>query len=200
MYMLYLVLAVFFLHILVLPMVFSAKIDVDSDISHGKIVVKLYFIPIFVKKLHFDTLNDILNGVPVEVDNDKEAENQKKSPSKFKSALKRFFIAVAIRIAKRVRVRELELNAKIGTGDAAATAVTVSSALVAYCQACALLGVSISEGAITPDYDRSLLFIKFYGIISLCIADIIYAVLSQILSKFARHGKGAAYGKHVVTE
>ncbi|MCH5163020.1 MAG: hypothetical protein J1G38_05980 [Clostridiales bacterium] len=199
--MLYLVLTVFLLHLSVVPLVISIKIDIDSDVPVGKITVKLFFIPVFVKKLHFEGFQDAVNGTPIQnEEKDEQEEHKQKKPSKFKKAIKDFLVKVAVRIAKRIRVREADLQSTIGTGDAAATAVSVSSALILYCQACAFLGLAPQDGAIRPDYERAKLFVKFYGIISLCFADIIYAVLSQILSKFAAGGKGEVHGQHIVTE
>ncbi|MDE7463847.1 MAG: hypothetical protein K2M48_02360, partial [Clostridiales bacterium] len=62
--MLYLVLAVFLLHGLVIPTVITIKADIDSERRYGKITVKLFFIPVFIKKLDFEKINDALNGIP----------------------------------------------------------------------------------------------------------------------------------------
>ncbi len=194
--MLYLAFAVFSLHILSLPLVVRSRINMDSDAEKGKITVKLFFIPIFVKKMNFDGFKDVLNGVP----RADESDGHPRKKSRFVGAVKKFFISVAVRIAERIRVRELNLNSQLGTGDAAATAVTVSSALVIYNQVCAYFGIAADRNAVKPFYEGAKLFVAFDGIISLCFADIIYAVSAQILSKFARRGKGVAYGKHIVAE
>ncbi len=193
--MVYLAIAVISLHFLAFPLAVRARIYIDSDAQTGKITVKLYFIPLYVKKLNFDGLHDALNGVEKKVDEEKRG-----GKSGFKRAIINFVLATAVRIAKRVRVRALDLRSELGTGDAATTAVAVSSALVLYAQACAFWGISTESGVIKPHYDRAKLFLLFDGIISLCFADIIYAVCAQILSKAAERGKGVPHGKHIVTE
>ncbi len=187
----YLVLTVFALHIIAGPLIIKIDAVIDSDGSAGKIVVKLFFIPIFVKKTGFEKFRRILDGKNVDVESDKEPKK-----SGFKKALIRFIVKVGLETAKRVRVRELRLTANVGTGEAASTAVAVSTLQIAYLQACTYFGVPVNC-EIHPDYDTARLFMMFFGIISLCIADIIVAVCSVIAANIAEHGKRRVYGNGV---
>ncbi len=178
--MLYLALAVIFLHLSVIPLTVKTEVLIDGD-ECGKLKAKLFFIPVFVKRIDVDRIKRILRG---EAEPETQESGKKETHGGFKSAVKAFLIKVGLEIAKRVRVREMNLTAKIGVGDAAATAFAVGTAGILYCQLCAFLSANASTGRILPDYDAETLFLEFSGIFSLCFADIIYALCAVCLSKF----------------
>ncbi len=178
--MLYVVLAVLSLHIISLPIIVGVRVFADTDNDKGRIVVKLFFIPVYVKRIDIAEIRSILRGdedVPVKI---KDTREKKKKRSAFKKALLSYIKRVAFTAVKLVRVSAFDVDAVIGTGDAAATAFTVSSALITYGQACAFFGLNAAGGDIRPDYDRARLLTTFFGIFSLEIADIIYAVIAGL--------------------
>ncbi len=173
----YLVLAVIFLHLIAMPQVFSCSVFLDSEKKVGKIKVKFFFIPIFIRNADFDNLSYATES---QGDSEKKSDRSKKK-SGFAGVIKRYFIRFALKLAGRVRVRELLLDCKLGLGDAAATAVATGFVGTVYQDACAVTGCRWSGlGGIGPDYDSERVYIDFFGIFSLCFADIIYASISAL--------------------
>ncbi|MCH5165781.1 MAG: DUF2953 domain-containing protein [Clostridiales bacterium] len=188
--MLYLVFAVLGLHIISMPIALGVTVFVDTDENIGKLKVCIYGLPIFIKKLNLERLKArILDNEGQKGDDDTESEqNDDKEPQKF-GAFKRFLLDCVIRIVKRIRVRNSELSARLGTGDAAVTAMTVGSFRVAYSQVCAFFGISQSCGKIEPDYDTECIKFDYFGIFSLCFADIIVAVSAAVIDVLIKHTK-----------
>lgn len=185
--MVYLVLAIIILHIISLRLTFGAKAYVNTDKNIGVISVKLFFFPIFKKKINIKRL---LNGKEVSQDNDDEQKTEKSGePSRFK----KFLIDCAIEILKAVCVRTASLQAKIGTGDAAADGMAVGMLRIMYTQFCAFFGFDGDGGKIEPDYNSEILFFDFFGIFSISFADIIFAVCCVVFEKLAHYGGRRRY-------
>lgn len=196
--MIYLVLAVLFLHIIVVPITVSVDIDVDSDKKSGKIVLKVLFIPVFVKQANIDDIKKLLyRGKKT------EDRGHKKKKWARKNAFKHLLIDAAFKLLSRIRTREMYMTCMIGTGDGFSTAMTVSTVKIMYSQLCAFLGYSddTSDG-IAPNYDDECIFMRFNGIFSMCFADIIYVMLCA-LSGIPTRGKAERrkiYAHHNVAE
>lgn len=174
--MIYTVTAVIFLHIISLPIVFSVRVDADSDKGFGTVSVKLFFITVFKRSLDVDALkNSLFGGSQAD---DEKRSNDDATDGK-RSKLKAYAFASAKRALLRLRVRELTVNVRIGTGNAAASAMTVGALRVAFNRACTVLGY-VGDAEIEPDYGAEMIRILFSGIFSLCIADIIYAACGAL--------------------
>ncbi len=199
--MIYLALAVFGLHFISLPIIFGATVYADSDRNVGKIKVALFGIPIYVKRID---IGRVLNGLSGkdgeqnEVDKDgQERENADKSQKK-SGKFKLFLIDCARHIAMRVRVRAAELDAIVGTGDAAVSATVVGVMRIMYAQACAFFGFDGGSVSILPEYDSERIYFDFFGIFSLCFADIIVAVCATAINRLLR-GTGKRSDKYANT-
>ncbi len=180
--MMYLVFAVLFLHISIVPIAISIDIDIDSDSKMGNAALKILFVPIFVKRLSADDIKKF-------VDHEKGSADggNKKKKSAFKNALKKFAVAAIPKLLSRIRTRDMYLSCMIGTGDGFSTAMTVSTVKIIYSQLCAYLDYSCStSGTITPNYDDECIFVRYYGIFSLCFADIIYVMLCAFIDVMTR--------------
>lgn len=184
--MIYLVLAVFILHIISAPILVSVDVKVDTDSNDGNIVVRVMLIPVFKKRINTNAVKDKLSGQSPDSGDDKE----KKQPSNGK---KSFLIECAKNIVTRVRVRSSDLEIRLGTGDAAADGMAVGMLKIMYLQACAFFGFGGNADAIIPDFDNTVLVLSFFGIFSLCIADIIIAVCTAFLDKIKRGVKRRGY-------
>lgn len=182
--MLYLVLAIFALHIISFPLVISVTVAVNSDDNTGRIKVKLFFITVFKKKIDVEhikrKINRAINKSEEESEEEEQSKNEGKKPTD-KSGFNKFLIEVAKRVVTRIRVRGSDLQLRLGTGDAAVSAVTVGLLRVAYSQACAVLGYDGGYAELVPDYNSECIYVDFWGIFSLCIADIIYAVCAAVI-------------------
>ncbi len=181
--MIYLVIAVIFLHIITLPITVKICAKADTDNGTAKITVKLFFIPIYSKIIALEKIKKKIFGSNGDVDpEEQEEEKEEQADSQAKTgAFKKFLSECAVAVGKRIRVRDMDLAALIGTGDAAADAVTVGALRIAYKQACCYFGIS-SDGDIRPEYNDTVFFFDFFGIFSLCFADIIFAVCGALLS------------------
>lgn len=197
--MTYLVLAVIFLHLAVMPITLRIGLFIDTDRDEGRLSVRLFFIPVFVKNIDVKLLGAVLRGEDYrlheeasEVEKPNKKKNAKKLPN---GALVRYMMRFGLNIAGRVRVRRLDVDATIGIGDAAATAVAVGAVSSLYGQMLALTdGAGASRGNIAPDYDTERIYTDIDGIISLCFADIIYAALMAV--KFDKKEK-RTYARYI---
>ncbi len=180
--MTYLVLAVIFLHLTVMPITLCIALFVDTDKNCGKLSVRLFFVPVFVKSIDVKRLGAILRGEELGdggAKDDRKDRNAKKSGKKPApiSPIVKYLLRFAWETAKRVRVRRLDTDAIIGIGDAAAVG-TLSSF---YGQLLAVTdSAEVSRGGISPDYDTERIYTDIDGIISLCFADIIYAAIKAL--------------------
>ncbi len=193
--MVYLVLAIIILHIIALPIPFAVKVGVNTDNNVGKISVKLFFIPMFGKKLNVKRL---LNGGERNDERDEQGEREERDSGGKQSRVKGFLKDCAIAIVKSVCVRTANLYAKIGTGDAAADGMAVGLLRIAYAQFCAFFGFAGDGGTIEPCYDAEILIFDFFGIFSISFADIIFAVCCVVFDRLAHIGKRRSYAN--VTE
>lgn len=185
--MVYLVIAVIFLHMISLPLTTRISAKADTNRNTARLTVKFLLIPVFAKTVSFETIKKRIFGEefknePTERDDDKEKDD------KNSSRLKKFMLEFLLRAAKRVRVRDADLAAVIGTGDAAADAVAVGTLRILYKQACAYSGID-SDGDIRPDYNTETLFFDFFGIFSICFADIIVALCGTLFSRLRIGGR-----------
>lgn len=184
--MTYLALAVIFLHLAVMPITLRIGLFIDTDRDEGRLSVRLFFIPVFVKNIDLKRLGAVLRGEDYRLREDAPAEEkpQKKAKGKgraFDGALFGYLLRFCTELVKRVRVRRLDVDAAIGIGDAAATAVAVGAVSSFYGQILALTdGAGASRGNIAPDYDTERIYTDTNGIISLCFADIIYAAVKAV--------------------
>ncbi|MDE5562158.1 MAG: hypothetical protein K2J01_01170 [Clostridiales bacterium] len=185
--MVYLVLAIIILHIISFRLSFGVKAYINTDKNVGVISVKLFFIPIFRKKINIKRL--LRGKEDIKQDNDDEQQEKSGKPSRFKSFLK----DCAIGILKAVCVMTANLQAKIGTGDAATDGMAVGMLRIAYSQFCAFFGFDGDGGIIEPDYNSEILFFDFFGIFSISFADIIFAVCCVIFEKLAHVGGRRSY-------
>lgn len=197
--MTYLVLAVIFLHLAVMPITLRIGLFIDTDRDEGRLSVRLFFIPVFVKNIDVKLLGAVLRGEDYrlhEEASEEEKPNKKKNAKKLPNgALVRYMMRFGLNIAGRVRVRRLDVDATIGIGDAAATAVAVGAVSSLYGQMLALTdGAGASRGNIAPDYDTERIYTDIDGIISLCFADIIYAAIMAI--KFDKKEK-RTYARYI---
>lgn len=180
----YTVLAVIFLHICVLPITVRISAKIDSDKGRVTFTAKLFFIPIFSKSASIDSDNGG-NGADAWGDGEESGEGDKSSHG-IKRIFTEYLKNFALTVVKRVRVREMDLTAAIGAGDAAVTATAVGMLKIAYTQACALLNYAGDCGGIRPDYQSEYIFVDYFGIFSLCFADIIYAANAAIVKTVRR--------------
>ncbi len=162
--------AVIFLHILVSPILISVQTDFDTDRMSGKIKVKLFFIPVFVKALD---LNKIKRKIEEKEEKKEERKPERKTLSK---TVKAYLLRVVKIFASRIRVRVIDINGVLGSGDAAVTAVAVGSIGAGYDSARAVLGFD-GECDLRAEYDYERIFVDLYGIISFCLADTIFALI-----------------------
>ncbi len=199
--MIYLVLAVIFLHLCVLPITMRAHVNVDSDKGRITVVLKLFFVPVFKKSVNIEA--DARDGEKIEDNERAESDDGARSTRGFKRALIEYAKNFAVVAAKRVRVRQMDLTAAIGAGDAAVTATAVGMLKIAYSQACAFLNYIGDSDGIRPDYQSEYIFVDFSGIFSLCLADIIYAANAAAV-KTVRRGdsknRRKAYATNLVAE
>ena len=186
--MIYLVFAVIFIHIISAPLILGTEIFIDTENSQGRIAVRFLFIPVYKKKIDIESIKKMLN-----TSDDKGSERTRYERSRHGGKIGAFLSECAIRTAKRLRVRNADLEAKIGTGDAAADAVAVGMLRIMYSQVCAYYGFNGDPNKIKPDFDAEILYLDFYGIFSLCFADIIFAVLGALTVKTARFGRRRDY-------
>ncbi len=183
--MTYLVLAVIFLHLTVMPITLCIALFVDTDKNCGKLSVRLFFVPVFVKSIDVKRLGAILRGEELGdggAKDDRKDRNAKKSGKKPApiSPIVKYLLRFAWETAKRVRVRRLDTDAIIGIGEAA-TAVAVGTLSSFYGQLLAVTdSAEVSRGGISPDYDTERIYTDIDGIISLCFADIIYAAIKAL--------------------
>ncbi len=120
--MTYLVLAVIFLHLTVMPITLCIALFVDTDKNCGKLSVRLFFVPVFVKSIDVKRLGAILRGEELGdggAKDDRKDRNAKKSGKKPApiSPIVKYLLRFAWETAKRVRVRRLDTDAIIGIGD-----------------------------------------------------------------------------------
>lgn len=173
--MIYLCLAVIFLHIIFAPIVIGATVYFDSGLKTAELRVRLFFIPVFSKKLNYDRINEQIRSLSDEKE-DKDEKNEKPSERK---GIKGYLFRFALGVLKRIVIRKLDLDAEIGLGDAAVSAVAVGFLKTLYSDIRALF---YSDGVenIIPNYDEEYIFIDFDGIFSVCIGDIIYAAVCAV--------------------
>lgn len=187
--MIYLVFAVLGLHIISLPIIAGVTVFADSDLKIGKIKIALFGIPIFVKHVDVERLTQSLKGRTADndsIDGAKQPEEKDKSKKKRGGKLKSFLLSFAKHAAMRVRVRQAELSAIIGADDAAVTATAVGTLRIVYSQVCAFFGLSGASADISPDYGAERIYFDFFGIFSLCFADIIVAVCAALFDGIVR--------------
>lgn len=183
--MIYIVFAVIFLHFISLPILVGAHFSIDTEKNELAVTVKLFFIPVYSVKRDIKKVLD-------------EAESKKgkeKDGGGEKSAFKRYIIALGLKLIKRIRVRTLDADGVIGAGDAAASALAVGGLRVVISDCRAVFGCG-GSGEINPNYDEERIFLRFNGIISLCIADIIFASLSAVPACISggKHKERRVYG------
>ena len=162
--------AVIFLHILVSPLLISAWATVDTDKTRGRIKIKLFFIPVFVKTVDLGKIKSIF-----EEKQDEQKSEQNKSKSS--GGIKAYFLRVAKAFITRIRVRVVDIDGVMGSGDAAVTAVAVGSVGAGYDSARAVLGFD-GDCNIRAEYDYERIFLDLYGIISFSLADTIFALIA----------------------
>ncbi len=192
----YLVFAVIFLHILVSPIIISARADVDTDRMSGRIKVKLFFIPVFVKTVDLNKIKRKIFGERdvQNLEKSEKSENEEKDEKSAPKALKSYLFRVIKIFLARVRVRVIDINGVLGTGDAAVTAVTVGTVGAGYDSARAVMGFD-GKCDLRAEYDYERIFVDFYGIISFCLADTIYALIAGgIGSKRKKAVRREVYG------
>ena len=184
--MIYLVLAVIILHIISAPILVGADINVDTDSGDGSMIVRVMLIPVFKKKINTNEIKEKLSGQS----HDNVEDEEKTQPPNGK---KSFLIACAKNVLSRVRVRVADVDIRLGTGDAAADGVAVGLLKIMYLQVCAFFGFDGNTDDIRPDFDNTVLVLSFFGIFSLCIADIIIAVCTAFFDRIRRGGKRRGY-------
>lgn len=189
--MLYLALTVIFLHIISLPLVFDLSVEIDTDSGAGNIRLRLYFIPIFVKRINVDKIAEKFSVKRAESEKPQEADRKKDRKDK-KGAFKSFLVDCAKAIVLRVRFRSVDIDGVIGSGDAATDAVSAGVFNIAYGQICALFGIE-KTGGISPAYGVERILFDFFGIFSLCFADIIVAVCGVAFKRASRGAKRRYY-------
>lgn len=180
--MVYLVITILFLHVTIIPCLFSVDINIANNNKTLSIAIAAAFIPFF--KLNID-LNPL-----IEREEDENGSNSKKTAdygkrvknNAFIKAIKRIALRIGIKIVKRVRVRHMGLSAEIGTGDAAASALAVGGIKVIYSTVCDFLCYDYNGDSICARYDIDCASIDFSGIFLITLADIIIAVISAVLN------------------
>lgn len=166
--MLYVVLTVLFLHILAVRLVVKGEFLFSSDDKTAVLSVKLFFIPVLKYSLDYDRIAEKVKS------EDRSAEPaEKKKPFKVKG----YLIRAGLAFLKRIEVRYIGLRGVLGTGDAASTALLCGGVSSALDGSCAVLGCQ-KYSEITPDYENMHINMDFGGIISFCLADIIYVAIS----------------------
>lgn len=187
--MIYIVLAVIILHISVLPITVRVSVNVDTDKGRIALRVKLFFIPVFTKYVRLRADENHSSDVQAE----KIKNGAEKAQSKIKQVFNAYIKNLTIVLLKRIRVRVMDLIASIGAGDAAVTATAVGMLKIAYSQVCAFLSYNGDAERIRPDYGTDSVFIDFFGIFSLCFADIIFAAFGAIGKTLGREKRRVAY-------
>lgn len=177
----YLVLAIIFLYIISLPLMFGVHVDINTDLNVGKISVAFFLIPVFRKKIN---INRMISG------NEAVPESQKTNGQ---SRFKKFLKDCGIKILQAICVKNVSLLCKIGTGDAAADGMAVGTLRIMFTQFCAFFGFNGDGGIIEPDYDSEIFIFDFFGIFSISFADIIFAVCSVIVERITRNGTRRRY-------
>lgn len=170
--MIFVVLTVLFLHISVMRIVLRFEIIFDSDERYILITVKLFFITVVKFSPDYKKAVEKFSG------NKKEDDGKNKKKSKFIT----YITSVAFAVLKRIEVRYLGVFSDLGTGDAASTALIYGGISSAFESVCSVLGCE-KYTEITPDYNNMRFFVDFGGIISLCLADIIYAAVSALFGE-----------------
>lgn len=186
--MIYLAVALIFLFVISVPITIRINVRVNSDEGIGELAVRLFFIPIFKKRIP-SRLNEYI----------KASENNKteKPPSRKKKKPNGFLMSAALKLLGLIVVRDMELDSKIGTGDAAASAVICGALTVGYGHVCDFLCCE-KKGEITPIYDSEALNIRFFGIFSASFADIIYVVAAAVYDRIKKSiGARKNYAKSV---
>ena len=174
--MIYLVLAVLFLHIISAPIVFGADFSLSTEKRVIRFGAHVYALPVFSKRVDFDTVERALYK------KDKSAETAEKTEKagnkiKANSAL----VEAVKRLLLRINVRRLALDGSVGLSDAAVCAVVCSTVNIMYSQACAYFhaigtsGLAANNNGITE--------VAADGIFSLTIADIIIVLLKTVFTR-----------------
>ncbi|MBD5132322.1 MAG: hypothetical protein HDT28_07045 [Clostridiales bacterium] len=176
--MIYLVVAVLFLHLISLPLVVTMNVDIDYDNDYGLIKFKLWFFTVYKKSVNIGAVKQKLEGIVV---GDESKKTQEEEKSGIKPATKRFLVSLSKRMIERVRVRDLDLDLRLGTGDAAVSAFIVGMLKISFESACAIFGIDKEKAVFKPIYDNEYIFLEFFGIFSLSFADIIYAVCATLI-------------------
>lgn len=193
--MLNICIAVFILHLISLPIALSVEADVDSDHRTVSARVRLFGITVFKTNPNYDIITEKLNAVAA----GKKSESPQKE-SGTSGAVKKFIISAALALLRLMRILYIGAECVFGFDDAAATAITSGTTLVALDNLCALFGCK-NDINIVPDYDNNRIDIYFYCIIVLNFADIIYAVFSAVVSGFAndkiKNVKRSLYGNDI---
>ncbi|MCH5351215.1 MAG: DUF2953 domain-containing protein [Clostridiales bacterium] len=167
--MIYIVLAVLFLHISIMRIVLCFEVFFDSDEKSALVTVKLFFITVFKFTPNYNKVVDTATDVT-------------KTVEKTSGKLLRYLARAGTKLIRRIDFRYLGLICNLGTGDAATTALIFGWINSAFDGACSVLDCD-NYSEITPDFDMARFYVDFGGIISLCIADIIYAAISALFVK-----------------
>lgn len=187
--MIYLVLAVIFLFAVSVPWTVRVNVDIDYDGGKGEIKVRLFFIPVVKKrfdpKRFFKSARD---------KNTEQSDNDGKGKSKMSNG---FLRTAAVKLLDVTVVRDMRLDADIGLGDAAASAVVCGFLRVMYGHLCEFLCCD-DKSEVVPNYGAEALNVRFSGIFSLCIADIIYVIFATVCARIAKSaGAKRKYAKSV---
>ena len=175
-----LVIAVIILHAISLPVAVCVAAEVSADAGSGELTFGICYVPIARKSIDTERLKAAISGDTEEKTAEEDRRNKKKN------GVNKFFFFFLKKLFTVLRVRALDINARIGLSDAAVTAVTVGGLRVALFDLCRVLGYRRDTVDITADYDGERLDANFVGIISLCIADIIYAVIAAMIGGLRR--------------
>lgn len=179
-----LVVAVIILHAVSLPVAVCAAAEANAD-EGLDVTLGLCYIPLFRKTVGIEKIKSALYGRQEEGEEREARSRKKKKAGKFGLRFVKSLFAA-------VYVRALDVSARIGLSDAAATAIAVGGLRVALFNACRVLGYRRNTVDITADYGGERLEGHFVGIISLCIADIIYAAIAAAVSGNRRRGARTA--------
>lgn len=185
----YLVFAVLFFHILVVAQLFNVKLYVDSDSKNGEIAIKLFFVPLFVKKFNVD-IDNLFKLDETKTDN--KTKDKRQNIKSKKKMLKFVF-----ELIKRIRVRYFFIDARIGLGEPHYTAFIVGFINIILSQVCNYLSIQ-RNGEVVPFYDYLHIDLYVNSIFSLCLGDIIYIVIKRVFCGiFKRKKRRKIYGNNV---
>ena len=152
------------MHISALTLVIRVRATCSDEFLQIK--AKLFFIPVFVKKIEFSKL------IRQESDGDDEKNEDKKAKPPSAATL-----GIIKRIASRIVAQRFDLGGSLGLSDAAATAYAAGTIGIVYTQSCTFLCYDrLSGSGITPVYDDPQVDLTFDGIFCISFADIIVAV------------------------